>query len=216
MTCMSGPLENSAATADLLRQAAAGDRDSLGRLLDQDRDRLSRMVALRMDPRLRGRVDASDVVQDACMEAGSRFGEYLQQTSMPFFVWLRLITQQRLAQLYRQHIGAQMRDAGREVSIYHRALPAATSEALAAKLLGKLTQPSQAAIRAEAKIRVQLAIGELSPMDREILGLRHFEQLTTGEAARELGISEDAVKKRHLRALERLRAVLTGEERMEP
>src|SRR5262245_17219559 len=196
-------------TVDLLRRAAQGDRHCLGRLLDRDRDRLRRMVALRLDHRLHGRIDPSDVIQEAQLEAAERLAEYLRNPTMPFFLWLRLITGQRLVALHRRHLGARMRDAGREVSI-DRPLQQATSAALAAQLLGRLTGPSEAAVRAEIKARLHEALDGMDPTDREVLTLRHFEQLTTAETARELGISEEAAKKRHVRALKRLKEVLAS------
>jgi RNA polymerase sigma-70 factor (ECF subfamily) len=168
------------------------------------------MVALRLDRRLAGRIDPSDVIQEAQLEAAERLAEYLRNPTMPFFLWLRLITGQRLMILHRRHLGARMRAAGREVSLDRPALPQATSAALAAQLLGRLTRPSEAAVRAEMKARLHEALDQMDPTDREVLTLRHFEQLTTPETAQELGISEEATKKRHIRALKRLKAILTG------
>ncbi len=192
----------------LLHAAAGGDTGSLGLLLDCDRDRLRRMVALRLDRRLAGRVDPSDVIQDAQLEAARRLPEFLEHRSMPFFLWLRLITGQRIAQLHRLHLGAQMRNASREVSLQRHPLPEASSAALAANLMGRLTDPPDAVVRAEVKVRLQEALNAMDPLDREVLALRHFEQLSNAEAAIELGVTEEAAKKRHLRAVKRLRAVL--------
>src|SRR5262245_49187304 len=197
-------------TSDLLARAAGGDQAALGQLLERERDRLRRMVALRLDRRLHGRIDPSDVIQEAQLEAAERLAEYLRNPTVPFFLWLRLLTGQRLLALHRRHLGAQRRDAGREVSLDRPALPQATSAALAARLLGRVTTPSAAAVRAEMKARLQEALDGMDPADREVLTLRHFEQLTTAEAARELGISEEAAKKRHVRALKRLKAILTS------
>jgi RNA polymerase sigma-70 factor (ECF subfamily) len=163
---------------ELLRRAADGDREALGRLLLTHRERLRRMVVLRLDPRLQGRVDPSDVLQDVCLEAAARLAEYLQRPAMPFFLWLRLTVGQRLAALHRHHLGAEMRDAGREVSLYRNAVPGASSAALAAQRLGHDTRPSEAAVRAERKLRVEEALTGLDPLDREVLALRHFEQLS--------------------------------------
>jgi RNA polymerase sigma-70 factor (ECF subfamily) len=194
----------------LLGRAAAGDPEAWRALFDRDRERLRRMVALRMDRRLQGRVDASDVVQEAHIEAMTRLPEYLRESNLPFFLWLRLIVGQRLTFLHRRHLGAHARDAGREIGIYHGALPEATSAALAARLLGHLTQPSEAAIRAERKIRIQRALNAMDPLDREILALRHFEQLSNGEAARAVGLSKSAASKRYVRALQRLKEILAA------
>jgi RNA polymerase sigma-70 factor (ECF subfamily) len=127
---------------------------------------------------------------------------------MPTYLWLRLVTGQRLAQVHRQHLGAAMRDAGREVSLYRGALPQASSASLAAQLLGRFTTASQAAIRAERQLQLQEALNGMDPMDREILALRHFEGLSNGEAAQVLGLSKTAANNRYIRALGRPRDLL--------
>jgi RNA polymerase sigma-70 factor (ECF subfamily) len=195
-------------TAGLLRRAAQGDQAAWGALLVRSRDRLRRMVALRLDRRLQGRVDPSDIIQEAYIDASARLADYARQPDMPFFLWLRFLTGQRLLRVHRQHLGAEMRDAAREVSLYRGALPAATSAALAAQLLGRDTRPSEVAIRAERSIRLQEALNSMDPLDREVLALRHFEQLSNGEAARVLGLQEPAAAKRYVRALKRLRLIL--------
>ena len=166
------------------------------------------MVELRLDRRLSARIDASDVVQEAYVNAITRLDEYLRNPNYPLFLWLRLIVGERLLKLHRHHLGTQMRDAGLEVSLYHGALPAASSAALAAQLLGKHTSPTQAAVRAERMLRLQEALNTLSPIDREVLSLRHFEELTLAETALALGIEESAAAKRYVRALKRLKAIL--------
>jgi RNA polymerase sigma-70 factor (ECF subfamily) len=207
---MASPLAgNSSSTVRLIERAAGGELEPLGVLLQQHRDRLHRMVGLRLDRRLQGRIDPSDVIQEASLEAAARLAEYVRNPTMPFFLWLRLLTGQRLAILHRRHLGARMRDAGREVALHRGGLPEATSVALAAQLLGKDTRPSEAAVRAERKIRLQDALNGMDALDREVLALRHFEQLTTAEAAQVLGITPAAAGKRYLRALERLREILT-------
>jgi RNA polymerase sigma-70 factor (ECF subfamily) len=167
------------------------------------------MVALRLDRRLQGRIDPSDVLQETYLEAARQLADYLQNPTLPFFLWVRLLAGNRLARLHRHHLGAQMRDADRDVSLYHGALPEASSAALAARLLGRECRPSEAAVRAELKLRVQDALNRLDPLDREVLALRHFEQLTTAETARVLGVSEAAAGKRYVRALVRLKETLT-------
>src|SRR5262249_8753382 len=154
--------------------------------------------------------DASDVIQEAYVEAITRLDEYLREPSYPLFLWLRLLVGERLLKLHRHHLGTQMRDAGLEVSIYRGALPAASSAALAAQLLGKHASPTQAAVRAERLLRVQEALNTLEPMDREILSLRHFEQLTLAETAVSLQIGESAAAKRYIRALKRLKSILAS------
>lgn len=205
-------MADASSEAELLRQARAGNSASLGRLLDQHRDRLRKLVLLRMDPMLRGRIDASDVIQETQMEAARRLGEYLRDPAVPFFVWLRFLCTQRLAMLRRFHLTAQGRTVARERSIFGKGRTGASSAALAARLLGRLTQPSAAALRAELKRRLHAALAALEPLDREILTLRHLEQLSAAEAAATLGIREEAAKKRHVRALLRLKKSLAGEE----
>ena len=189
-------------------RGAGGDPQVLGRVWAHYRDRLRRLVRLRMDRRLQGRVDPSDVLQEAFLDFQARAADYVKQPDMPFFLWLRFLTGQRLLRVHRQHLGAEMRDVAREVSLYRGALPAATSAALAAQLLGRDTRPSEAAVRAERSIRLQEALNSMDPLDREVLALRHFEQLSNGEAARVLGLQESAAAKRYVRALKRLRLIL--------
>src|SRR5262245_23265946 len=156
---------NSAETTRLLKQARAGDKEALNALLARHRARLRRMVEMRLDRRLVTRIDASDVIQEAHIEAVSRLKEYLSEPTYPLFLWLRLIVGERLLKLHRHHLGTQMRDAGLEVSIYRGALPAASSAALAAQLLGQHTSPTQAAMRAERILRLQEALNSLDAMD---------------------------------------------------
>jgi RNA polymerase sigma-70 factor, ECF subfamily len=200
--------ENPSESVDLVNRARAGDREALDAIFTRHRDRLRRMVEIRLDRRLQARVDASDVVQEAYVDVIGRLDEYLRDSALPLFLWLRLVVGDRLMKVHRQHLGAQMRAAGREVSLYRDALPIASSAALAAQLLGKFTSPTQAAVRAERMLRLQDALNSLDAIDREILSLRHFEELTRREAAQALGIAEAAAAKRYVRALKRLRDVL--------
>jgi RNA polymerase sigma-70 factor (ECF subfamily) len=194
----------------LVKHAASGDPGSWAELMARYRSRLRWMVSFRLDPRLQGRVDPSDVVQEVCLEAWQHLGSYVKQPDTPFFLWLRAVAGHKLGDLHRHHLGAQMRDARREVSLNHRSLPEATSAALAAQLLGRLTRPSEAAIRAERKVQLQTALDAMDPIDREVLALRHFEQLTVSEAAAALGIKEKAAGMRYVRALRRLKEILTS------
>jgi RNA polymerase sigma-70 factor, ECF subfamily len=197
-------------TSRLLAEAARGDQQAWGQLLQRYRDRLRRMIALRLDVRLQGRVDPSDVIQDGYLAASRRFADYAKDpAAMPFFLWLRFLVGQELQEQHRRHLGAQARDAGREVSRYRGAMPETTTAALAAQLMGKITSPSQAAVRAERKIRLQEALNSLDPIDREILVLRHYEQLSNGEAALVLGLDKSAASKRYARALVRLKEILS-------
>ena len=127
---------------------------------------------------------------------------------MPVYLCLRLLTGQRLVDLHRRHLGAKMRDAGQEVSLHAGGLPRASSASLAELLMGRLTSPSRAAGRAETQVRVQQALNDMDPRDREVLALRHFEDLSNAETARVLGLHESAASKRYLRALKRLNEIL--------
>lgn len=199
---------NSTDTAGLIERVRAGDGDAINAIFSRHRERLLRMVDVRLDRRLQARVDASDVVQEGYLEVVQRLDEYLADPKVPLFLWLRLVVGQRLMKVHRQHLGTQLRDACREVSLYREALPAASSAALAAQLLGKYTSPTQAAGRAERMLRLQEALNTLEPIDREVLSLRHFEELTRAESAQVLGISEAAAAKRYIRALKRLTNLL--------
>ena len=195
---------------ELLRRAGAGDPHALAELFARYRDRLRRMVRLRMDRRLRGRVDPSDVLQEAQLEILRRAAEYATDPRLPPFLWLRLITGQRLIALHRRHLGAQRRNAGQEIALHHGTIPQATSVSLAEMLLGRLTSPTQAAQRAEVRLLLQEALNGMDPLDREVLTLRHFEELSNAEVAQVLGLSKTAASNRYIRALERLREVLAG------
>src|SRR5947209_8817170 len=200
--------DDSGETERLLAAAGRGNTAEWGDLLDRHRARLRRMLALRLDHRLQGRVDPSDVLQDTFLEATQRLPEYLRQPDMPFYLWLRFLAGQRLLITHRRHLGAKQRDAGREVSLYRGAMPEASSAALAARLLGRECRPSEVAVRAEMKLRLQEALNSMDALDREVLALRHFEQLSNAETARVLGIQERAAGKRYLRALKRLKEIL--------
>jgi RNA polymerase sigma-70 factor (ECF subfamily) len=202
---MSGPRDD---TDVLLDRARGGDQQAVAGLFDRYRDRLKRMVRLRMDRRLQGRVDPSDVLQDAYLDLAKRMPEYAARPTIPFFLWLRLLTGQRLLALHRRHLGAKMRDAGQELSLNHE-MPFASSVSMAEQLLGGLTSPTQAAMKAEMQARLQEALERLEPMDREVLVLRHFEELSNNETAAVLGIQKTAASNRYIRALKRLKDVLS-------
>src|SRR5215813_10789010 len=151
-------------TDDLLLRAQAGDAAALGTLFAHYRDRLRKMVRLRLDRRVAGRLDPSDVLQEAYLDVARRFPEYAAAPAVPLYIWLRELTGQRLIDLHRRHLGTKMRDAGQEVSLYRGALPQASSASLANQLLGRLTSPSQAAVRAETQMRVEEALNGMDPI----------------------------------------------------
>ncbi|HEY7308649.1 MAG TPA: sigma-70 family RNA polymerase sigma factor [Gemmataceae bacterium] len=199
---------DSSEISDLLQRAAAGEPEALRELFSRYRDRLKRMVHLRLSRRLQGRVDDSDVIQETYLEISKKLPEYVQAPELPLFLWLRHMTGLKLAEVHRRHLGTQLRDADREVSLHRGGLPEADSVSLAAQLLGKLTTPSQAAIKAEQRIYVQEALNSMDPIDREVLALKHFEQLSTSEIAQVLGLSKAGAGSRYLRAIKRLREIL--------
>ncbi len=202
--------DDSTDVQELVRRLGEGDQQALAEAFARYRERLRRMVRLRLDRRLQGRVDPSDVLQEAYLDMARRVREYAASPTMPLFLWLRFLTGQQLLLVHRQHLGTKMRDAGQEVSLYRGALPQASSVSLAAHLLGRMTSPSLAAVRAEMQLRLQEALNQMDPLDREVLVLRHFEELSNGETARILGIQKSAASNRYVRALKRLREVLSS------
>ncbi len=189
----------------LLRRLRSGDRDALAELFDRYREKLRRMVRVRLDPRLAARVSTSDVLQEAYIDAWMRLDHYFEKPDQNFFGWLRLIVAQRLADVHRRHL-AQKRHAGREITI-DTADPC-DSACLAANLLGDLSTPSTAAARNECLARLERALEQLDPLDREVLALRHFEELGNAETAELLGIQPAAASKRYVRALAKLKDLL--------
>lgn len=192
--------------ADLLDRVRGGDQPALAELFAKHRDKLRRMVQLRLDHRLAGRVSPSDVLQEAYIDALKRIDHYFEKPDQPFFGWLRLIVGQRLADVHREHL-AQKRDIGQEVSI-DRGATAADSACLAACLLGHGSSPSHAAARTESFARLEQALEAMDPLDREVLALRHFEELSNTETAALLGVQPAAASKRYVRALARLKQIL--------
>ena len=200
------PTEGEEEIAGLLEQVRAGDQKALAELYARHRDKLRRMVQLRLDHRLAGRVSPSDVLQEAYIDALKRIDHYFEKPDQPFFGWLRLVVGQRLADVHREHL-AQKRDVGQEVAI-HRGGPGADSACLAACLLGSGTSPSHAAARTESFTRLEEALTQMDELDREVLALRHFEELNNTETAQILGIQPAAASKRYVRALARLKQIL--------
>jgi RNA polymerase sigma-70 factor, ECF subfamily len=200
--------EKSDQLAELLERAGRSESAAVGELFALYRDRLRRMIQLRLDRRLQGRLDASDVLQEAFLEFAEALPGYAKNPEAPFYLWLRCITGRKLHALHRKHLGTRMRDAGRELSLHRGALPEASSVSLAAQLLGKFTSPSQAFVRAELQLQIQEALNEMEPLDREVLALRHYEQLNNRDTAYVLEISEAAASIRFIRALRRLKEKL--------
>lgn len=195
-------------TDELVNKIIHGDRHALAELFEQYRERLRRIAMFRMDPRIAGRVDVDDVLQDVYLNAEQRVGYAVREASGGLFVWFRLILNQTLADLHRRHLGAQSRDAGRERSLRIGGDPKVTSFSMSSALLGHLTSPSQAMLRKELSEQLDAALSSMSDLDREVLTLRHFEEMSNLETARLLGISEQGASLRYVRALARLRRVL--------
>ena len=193
-----------------VRRAGQGDARCLDDLLARYRPRLKRMVRLRLDPRAQGRVDPSDVIRQAYLDTRQKLADYVRRPELPFFLWLRQLAGQKLELAHRQHLGAHAAGAGREVSLYRGALPEPSPAALAAQLLGRPAAPGEASARAGLRIRIQEALNGMDALDREVLTLRHFEQLSNAETALVLGLKESAACNRYVRALERLRGTLGG------
>jgi len=200
--------ERPGVTEELLRRASQGDAQAIDALFSRYREALSRLVHFRIDRRLRGRMDTSDVVQEACLEAVRRIDDYLRDPRMPFFLWLRFITRQKLVALHRNHLGVQARDPRREVRPNRLPSPSTTSVSVSERILSHLTPPADALARAETQRILQDALDRMDPVDREVLVLRHFEQLTNAEIAHEIGMDESAASKRYFRALKKIRGIL--------
>ncbi len=192
----------------LVVRVIEGDRSALAELFEGYRPRLWRIVRFRLHPRLQGRIDADDVLQDAWLRAEQRIGSFITEASRSCFVWFRMIVTQALVDLHRRHLGADKRDARRECSIDGRWSPESTVTSLSYHLSDHLPSPSSAAAKVESAEKLDGALAELSELDREVLVLRHFEELTNSETAIVLGITEQAASMRYVRALERLRHVM--------
>jgi RNA polymerase sigma-70 factor (ECF subfamily) len=189
----------------LLARLEAGDEHALAELFSRYRERLRRVVDFRLDARLQGRVDVSDVLQDVYLDAAQRLAHYNASPPASFLMWLRQLAEQRLVEVHRRHFGAQMRDVRRES-------PGSDTRAggLLDRLVGQFSSPSQQAIRNELEAAVMAALAGMIPADREVLALRHFDELSNNEVADLLGISKTAASNRYVRALKRLESSLAG------
>lgn len=188
-----------------LQAALRGDSVALDKLFDSHRERIRRTIALRMDQRMRARVDPSDVIQDTFLDASRRLDQYAANPELPFFVWLRFLAQQRLIDLQRVHLGAAMRSVERELPLGYLE---ATDESMAQALTSQLTSASHLVMRAELQTRVQSALAKMQVIDREMLVLRHYELLSNAECASVLGLSKTAASNRYVRALMKLKELL--------
>jgi RNA polymerase sigma-70 factor, ECF subfamily len=187
-----------------------GGEAAFADLFAQYEDRLHKVVRFRLDQRLWGRVDPADIIQEAYLETSRRWADYLRDPKVPVFIWLRRMTEQVLINVHRHHLGARRRNAGLEVSLDQRDGTVITSVSLAARLVADLTSPSQAAIRDEMLHQLRQAFDSMDPLDREVLALRHFEELTNNEVAEVLGLQKAAASNRYVRALKRLKQILSS------
>lgn len=195
-------------TDKLLADARAGETGAVDALLGAAREPLRRMIDLRLDPVLGRRVDASDIVQDVLLEANQRLAEYLKSPDMPFHLWLRHLAQDRIIDTHRRHRVAQRRSVDKEQPIARPAWADESEASLVAQLVDAERTPASEAIQAELARKLAAAVNELSDDDREIILLRHHEQLANQDVAELLGLTEAAASMRYLRALRRLRGVL--------
>jgi RNA polymerase sigma-70 factor (ECF subfamily) len=200
--------DSSVQPKDIERRLRNGDAEALAELFSRERERLWRVIQFRLAEPLRGRLEPDDVLQDAFLAASQRLKHYADSPATSPFIWLRMIVNQTLVDLHRHHLGAQKRDAAREVSIDGAQYVQATSASVAIQLVGAFTSPSGAAARADIHSLVQTAIEQMDPIDREVLALRHFEELTNSEVAETLGIEQKAASIRYIRALRRLKEIL--------
>lgn len=184
-------------TDEFLARLRAGEGEVLGELFELHRQRLWAMLSVRLDRRLLGRTSADDVLQETFLDVARRVGEHLAAPAVPFYVWLRFLALQRLQMVQRAHLGPE-RDAGKE----------ARSDSMAGQFAGQLTSPSQAAIRHELQDRLRAALDRMEETDREVLAMRHFEEMSNNEVAEALGLTKSAATKRYTRALVELRRVL--------
>lgn len=200
---------NSSTTNQLLERVRSHDPQALSDLFARSRERLRKMIRLRLDRRLRGKFDSSSVLQQVYLDVCRRIGEYQAEPAQSFFLWLRRVAGERIQAMHRQYLGDKVWDAGQELSLYRGALPEVNSVSLAAQLLGDRAV-SQAAMRADMLLRLQEALNSMDRFDREVLAMCHFEELTEGEMATVLGIDKDMATVRYLRALKRLKEILNS------
>ena len=198
---------NSDQTQELLSAARGGDAAARNQLLERHREALRRMIAMRMDHKLARRVDASDIVQDVLVEANRRLTDYLEKAQMPFHLWLRHLARDRMIDAHRMHRGAARRSIDREQPL-ELAEGSRSALDLAAFIRDRELTPAAAATHHELETRFQAAIEVLDETDREVILMRHFEQLSNGEVAQALALSEAAAGMRYLRAMRRMRDLL--------
>lgn len=200
-------IEMSGTLDDERRLLKNGGEAALASLFASLSPRLERIISFRLDPRIRGRIDAADILQEAYLQVSSRIQAFLETADVSFFVWLRQQTLQILVDVYRREF-RQKRDVNREIQFVSTGTPEGTSLSIAQFLIGQLTSPSEAAVRAEEMEWLQGALNSMNEIDREVLALRHFEQLGNSQVAEILGLTPTAASNRYLRAAARLSEIL--------
>jgi RNA polymerase sigma-70 factor (ECF subfamily) len=195
-------------TAVLIERAKEGNPDAVESLLDRHRDALRRMIQLRLDQKIQRRVDVSDVVQEVLIEANRRLKDYLDNPAMAFHLWVRQIAKDRIIDAHRRHRVSAKRSIDREQALIVPGDNDHSTMELAGKLCDPSLTPAAAATQREIAKQVELAIGMLPDVDREIILMRHYEQLSNQDIAAVLQLSEPAASMRYLRALRRLRELI--------
>jgi RNA polymerase sigma-70 factor (ECF subfamily) len=204
------PATGAGATLVLLERVRQGDGEAINGLLERHRAAIRRMIDRRMDRAVQRRVDASDIVQDVLVEANRRLGDYLANPTMPFGLWLRHMARDRLIDAHRRHRVAGTRSVDKEVPLVSGEAGDHSRADLAGQLADRELTPAAAATWHELERRFAAAVDQLEDADRQIVLLRHFEHLSTAEAAEVLGLSKPAAGMRYLRAMRRLRGLLEG------
>lgn len=182
-----------------------GGMYALAAVFERHRQRLRKMVELRLDVRVAVRISADDVLQESFVEASRRLEDYLTDAAVPVFIWLRFLVGQQVRIAHRRHLATNKRSVGKEFRIHHHSTARILKD-VANRLLSHDSTPSAVASKRELYAQVRHQLESLDEIDREILTLRHYEELTNAEVAVELLISQDAASKRYRRALRRLRS----------
>lgn len=195
--------------AALAQRVSEGDAEALQSLLQRCRARLKQMVQLRISQQLERRVDASDIVQEALLQAAMNVGDYQYDPTRPFYLWIRRIAEHKLIEAHRRHFVAAKRDVRKEVDALPNEPLSVNSHSLAKHLIiSSGSSPPSKAMKAEAREMIQNGLDALEPVEQEVLVLHHFEQLSMSEIGQVLGISKSAASKRYLKALDRFRDVI--------
>ncbi|MEP3481705.1 MAG: sigma-70 family RNA polymerase sigma factor [Fuerstiella sp.] len=193
---------------ELEKQLKLGDESVLGDVFTIHRPRIWQIVHFRLNHQVRGRVDPDDVVQEVFLAAKKRLPHFVDGHFPSFFLWLRLVAGQTLSDIHRRHLTTEARSAFREALSPRTDIWGNTSACLSHRFVAHITSPSCAAVKVELIAEVRKALDSMNEIDREVLALRHFEELTNQEVATELGISQNTSSTRYMRALERLRSIL--------